>query len=346
MLFLESDDEDMDSNAAAEILAQLKEAFYETESKDQKYRILTSLPRSWPATKIQDEFGISMYMATKAKALQKEKGIMSTPDTIKRIRLDDETKNKIISFYKDDDISRVCPGKRDYVSVLDDGTRILKQKRLVLCNLREAYQQFKNTYPMIKVGFSKFAELRPRECLLADLNSTHSVCVCMLHQNVKLMFDAMKRSKVFLETEIATYRDVISKILCNPPTEECYVITNNISTCSLCPRTENFKEELKENFFQKDIERVEFKLWVNTDRCSMETLVKPSTDFVDIFVQQLIKLVPHSFIATQQAQFLKKRKEELLQNEFVVISDFSENYSFVVQDEVQGMFFYSFNDFN
>ena len=57
----------------------------------------------------------------------------------------------------------------------------------MLCNLKEAYKQFKTLHPDIKVGFSKFAELRPKECVLAGATGTHSVCVCAIHQNVKLM---------------------------------------------------------------------------------------------------------------------------------------------------------------
>ena len=34
----------------------------------------------------------------------------------------------------------------------------------------EAYRQFKTHYPDIKVGFSKFAELRPKECVLAEVS--------------------------------------------------------------------------------------------------------------------------------------------------------------------------------
>ena len=59
------------------------------------------------------------------------------------------------------------PGMKDFISVLFEGKRQHVQKRLVLCNLREAYEQFKQTYPDQKIGFSKFAELRPKECVLA-----------------------------------------------------------------------------------------------------------------------------------------------------------------------------------
>lgn len=56
---------------------------------------------------------------------------------------------------------------------------------------------------------------------------------------------------------------------------------------------------------------------------------------MDYFGEKLVKLVPHEFIARSQSEFLKTTKENLKANEFVVISDFAENYTFVIQDEVQ-----------
>ena len=60
------------------------------------------------------------------------------------------------------------PGIKDYMSVYspEEERRIHKQKQLVLCNLKEAYQQFRTEFPEVNVGFSKFAELRPKQCVL------------------------------------------------------------------------------------------------------------------------------------------------------------------------------------
>ena len=46
---------------------------------------------------------------------------------------------------------------------------------------------FKDKYPKEAIGFSKFAELRPKHCVLAGVSGNHSVCICTYHQNVKLM---------------------------------------------------------------------------------------------------------------------------------------------------------------
>jgi len=47
-------------------------------------------------------------------------------------------------------------------------------------------------------------------------------------------------------------------------------------------------------------------------------------------------LTSHSFIAKGQAQYLKDRKTNLQPDTAIIPADFSENYSYVIQDEVQG----------
>ena len=51
------------------------------------------------------------------------------------------------------------PGKKDCVTILKNEGRKRIQKRLVLGNLKEIYQQFKAANPEEKVGFSKFTML-------------------------------------------------------------------------------------------------------------------------------------------------------------------------------------------
>ena len=70
------------------------------------------------------------------------------------------------------------PGKKDCVTIKgENGDKSVVSKRLILCNLKEAHTCFKDTFPDLKVGFSKFAELRPKYCILVGQSGTHSVCL-------------------------------------------------------------------------------------------------------------------------------------------------------------------------
>ena len=91
------------------------------------------------------------------------------------------------------------------------------QKRIVLSDLKEVYQLFSEKYPNIRIGFSKFAELHPKECVFAGASGTHCVCVCTIHQNVKLMIvgSHMDLQLDELETPIKNYKHALAKIQCN-----------------------------------------------------------------------------------------------------------------------------------
>ena len=71
-------------------------------------------------------------MARKSKELVKEKGILSTPNPKPGSSLPQETTELVTQFYESDDISRVMPGKKDFVSVRKEGRRVHVQKRLMV----------------------------------------------------------------------------------------------------------------------------------------------------------------------------------------------------------------------
>ena len=77
------------------------------------------------------------------------------------------------------------------ISVIIDGVKCHKQKRLLLINLKELHLKLLNTTDH-KIGFSKFCHLCPKWCVTVDSSSgVHSVCVCEIHQNGKLLYAAI-----------------------------------------------------------------------------------------------------------------------------------------------------------
>ena len=84
------------------------------------------------------------------------------------------------------------------------------------------------------------------------------------------------------------------------------------------------------------IDTIQYKHWVSTDRSTLEMITKPAYEFVESFCEQLKSLLTHSFIAKQQSLFQMESKSYLQPGVFQVMADFSENYSFVLQDEAQG----------
>lgn len=158
------------------------------------------------------------------------------------------------------------PGKKDFVSVKQRRERVHKQKRLVLCNLKEAYQHFKSEFSTFSIGFSKFAELRPKHCVLAGASGTHTVCVCTIYQNVKLMMVGGRISDLTAHNELPlpTYQHCLAQMICNPPQPQCF-----LGACSSCPGTTKLKNDLIITMENEMIDEVTFKQWVSL-------LLKPS----------------------------------------------------------------------
>ena len=109
----------------------------------------------------------------------------------------------------------------------------------------------------------------------------------------------------------------------------------HLGDCTECPGRESLREMLERYFNEEEIEEIEFKQWTTTDRSTLQTIVQSTDEFIESFLDKLEKLRRHDFIAKQQSRYLAERKESLKEGEFLVIGDFSENFSFVVQDKAQ-----------
>ena len=57
--------------------------------------------------------------------------------------------------------------------------------------------------------------------------------------------------------------------------------------------------------------------------------------FIDQVCSMFDSLRWHHFFAKAQTQFLNELNENLQQNQCIVLLDFAENYSFIVQDAIQ-----------
>ena len=162
-------------------------------------QLLTIVPDDWSIKKTVKFFNVTEHSVKMAQKLRKEQGILAVPKGYSR-EAEEETKVKGKEFFEKDDVSCLCPGKKDCVSVkLEDGRKEKVQKRLLLSNLKEIYQHIVTENPTVKVGFSTFAMIQPKWCVPGGSSGTHNVCVCTYHQNEKLMISCIDRSLDYKE---------------------------------------------------------------------------------------------------------------------------------------------------
>lgn len=332
-------------NASLEVLNQMKEKILDPRTtSSEKVTILTMAPKSWGIRKTAEFFDISRRQVVNAKKLVETSGFFSTPEKKQGKVLDQNIVNAVDNFYNNDFYSKVLAGGSDVMTIKQkDGSRIKISRRLMYCNLRELHQLFVEAHPNFSISFSKFALLRPKHCVFAGARGTHSVCVCIHHENVRLMLDDIGITKTTEGSDyhLKDYHDCIKLVTCANPTSNCYV-----GECEKCPgikhkndfnyENNRFVDHLRTCLIKQDIDTVEFTCWTETDRSMMQLRKVDIDDFIVELNDRVIKLKTHDFICKQQIKYMDFCKNNLKQNEFLITMDFSENMQFLAQNAING----------
>ena len=185
--------------------------------------------------------------------------------------------------------------------------------------------EFKKEYPTVKIGFSKFCELIPKWVKTVNHSGMHTVCVCHYHQNVKLLVAVIP---VNFE-----YKDIFSKVVCNTDLRKCM-----LNLCSDCPGKTNLNKFLTKHFINSEFDLAEnifYKQWISTNCTTLVNHYSTVEEFITKIVVDVFEVCLHHFIAKAQANHLKIAKENLSENELIILLNFAENYSFAVEDSVQ-----------
>ena len=110
--------------------------------------------------------------------------------------------------------------------------------------------------------------------------------------------------------------------VCSDDSERCMM-----GQCKECPGQNGLVDCLNQCDEFIDVEEETYKQWVSTDQT--QYYWSPSQNPV-------FKLTRHSYTAKCQSGYMKKLKTSMTpMEEIVVRGDFAENYSYVVQDEIQ-----------
>jgi hypothetical protein len=269
--------DDRNSLYFLEVVDQLKIFLENNSAHSKKIQALTVLPKTMSYTHIEEIFGVSNYMARKSRALANTFGILYEPGAKLGKKLPLETVSTVISFYLRDDVSRPLPGRKDVVSVRENGQRVVKRKRLVLGTLGSLFSLYDAENPSHRVSLSKFCELRPKECVLAGQSGTHVICVCTYHENPNLMFE----HGLLKTTTLNAVKDCRALMLCSVPQRKCFM-----RQCEDCPQMK-LQETLEVHFDSEMVDSVTYSQWETTDRGNMVTLTDSTENFISNFISQV-----------------------------------------------------------
>ena len=161
----------------------------------------------------------------------------------------------------------------------------------------------------------------------------YSLWICTIHQNLKLMLNAIE-----LEN---SYHSLTEMMVCDRPSKLCM-----IHCCDNCSGTVSVRDFLCNHFFcdrefdvddESNVEiEDEFQQWTTVDRTELISMKLSATEFIDLLIQKLDEITVHLFNAPVQSAYLNNLKETIGPDEAIVLGEFVKNYSFIIQDEVQG----------
>lgn len=238
--------------------------------------------------------------------------------------LDESTVSKIEQFYERDDISRLTPGIRDVKSVKDlkTGKRKLLQKRHMNMTVREAYQLF-ITENDDKVKLSKFYELRPKNILLTS-EMPHNVCVCKYHANFTFLLEALNKTMPNFPSDSSKF---LENICCDVNNETC--MTGNCNECTV-----NLSSLIEERDMLSC--STKWKQWKDIEGHPQLTVTEGSVEAVLNELQSQLKVFKrHVFVKRVQSKVFIEMKRNVEDDEVILQVDFAENYSSLLQDEIQ-----------
>ncbi|KAK2548197.1 hypothetical protein P5673_031662 [Acropora cervicornis] len=268
---------------------------------------------------------------------RKRRGVLESCDVAVKRRRSDKSGRKIRSdalaeeeikvvenFFNRDDISRICPGKRDFLSVKTSEGRELRQKRLLLVNVNEAYELFKKEEPDLKIGRSKFASLRPRQVIPMSLHD-QEVCMCKYHENINMILDGLKN----ILPEVPKYtEDLLIQTVCSLNQAKC--IERECQACGTAKPLDELFEDIDDNnatsYFQ----------WETCEdgRVRKRKIEGTIADAKDDLREQLQPFGRHVYNIKRQYAEFKYLKESLQLGEVIIHEDFAENFQMKHQREV------------
>ena len=229
------------------------------------------------------------------------------------------------NFYERNDISRQAPGRRDVITVREGkGKKGKKIQARHLTSILETHALFCKEYPDVKVGKSKFAELRPKHVQLSS-KLPHNVCLCKYHENFIMAINALHKAS----SSCPSYsHELPERFLCSEPKRACWM-----NECNSCKDGAGFRR-----IMNYDTADAQWYVWKTAEDNRLMKAVEEGTthDLVDYICSLMPQFLEHTYIKRHQASEYQTCKERATNNtdpeEALIQVDFSENYTCVAQD--------------
>ena len=187
------------------------------KSSSKKVKVVSEIVKSFSPRKrkmVFDDCGVKKKLKKEAERKQRCDALST------------EVITKVEEFYRQDGISRMLPGKKDFISVKTNNGREHRQKRLLLMNIREARSLFVEESG-INIGLTKFSMLRPPQVQPMTAQD-QQVCACKYHENIDLLLSGLSKSSELKDLPNHS-EEIVQNTVCDTLSTNC-----NDRNCSKC----------------------------------------------------------------------------------------------------------------
>lgn len=258
------------------------------------------------------------------KQLASEIGIFHKPRS-NTLKTSEETVHIVQTFYKRDDLTWTSPNMKDVNAKAE-------QCQYLMMTISEAYRIFQLEYPQIRVGKSKFADLRPNNVMIMN-KLPHLQCLCKHHQNFNLLLEAIN----FISPgSPKKCDDFLIKLCCDVDKSSC-AYYNNCEQC--CHRIDSLQTLLMVSDDYLNVQ-VDLKQWSTMDgRIALVGEKTTIGSVLNLLKEKTRSFKMHSFVNKTQKRLFKDLRDNISDTCAIVQIDFSENFTIKTQNEIQSAYF-------
>lgn len=256
-------------------------------------------------------------------------------DNISKFKLSNKTisvecEMAVKEYFLRDDVTWQAPGKKDRVIIRDtneDGSlrKVYLQKRYLRMSMKETHQCFLKDNPNFPISLTSFSKLKPTEVDFFG-NLPHSVCMCSYHENFRLILEALK---LYVDLPV-TFREFIDLVTCDSNEKSC--MNRECNTCKMKIDTYDPKNVVP------DAKNILIKLyqWKKVEGVTKKEVIEINLEnLFELLKEQLKPFLIHTYVKRIQSNHFENSKKEVNSRKIVLQVDFSENFAFKYQNEIQ-----------
>lgn len=324
-----------DCEICLEWIKILSNALENCKSFQEKVRLLTVVPSNFSKAYLLSVLpGVTTYMLDQARSLVKDGVFYKEIEKYSGHSVDKEVISTVMEYYLNDDFncSRQSANKNDTISIRENGVKVKRVKRFLTRSIKEICKIIYDDNPSIKskIGKSKIYSLRPKWVILHPPSDT---CLCVYCENWNLMLIALKNYLKDRQCNSLDIESIIfSSLYCSKDDMKCV-----LSECKNCPKEDSI--QLGTIFLTEEdlYEEINYSIWEKTDLLNKTVTI---ADFLVELRKNTVAVSAHKMLKEIQRIAIKDIKiaAKSSQSKLVVHVDFAQNWTVLLQNEIQSCY--------